>query len=782
MFFKILKKDLARKKSMNIILFIFIALCTLFLSSSLSNVVVTSSAIEHFAKVSNASDYTFVTTEDEKVTEWLKSNDRVESFARERGLAIASDSVTSNGEEVKKSGGSFLFTLPKNYNLVLDKSDEVITEIKKGECALSYNDVEHNELALGDKIRITQGGVEKELTLTHITKDMLFGSPYMGTMRIIIDETDYRDLAKIEGSSEISLFSLTTDDVLTFEQDLLGQGFMLFANFDSAMLKNVYILDMVIAAILIVVSVILMLIALVILRFTIAFTLQEDYREIGVMKAIGLTNLGIKRLYMSKYLVLSLFGAGVGVVSGFAFGTLMTRSIQNTMAIEAASANPLLNITTGIAVVFLVLLFCYLTMRRVDKLSAVQAMRSGATGENYKTRKLYSLNKHPKIPTALQMALNDILCNGKNYVALVITFVFGVLMIVLPLGAINTLKSEVVIEYFGPAYSDTYITKTDIIFQGSREAISSEVKAMERLYGDEGIDVDIHVEAGFMTAVYLDDPDKAGSLLGMQAYDYAADGYRHFTAETAPLLKNEVALTYLAMERLGAQVGDTIHVVQGGTTQEFIITAGFESMEMMGYVMRFSETADVDYTYISNLFTWQANFVDRENIAGQIAAMKKITPDYRIQTAGEYTMNTLGSIVSTIDSVKNMIVAVVLVINCLITVLLMRSFITREAAEIALLKSIGFKNATLRTWQALRIIIVLVCSIVLGTLLSLPLNPVMAAYTFGIMGAGSIDFVIVWQEVFVLYPLVLLAVTSTAAVLSTLSMNRFGRSDLGNVE
>ena len=44
----------------------------------------------------------------------------------------------------------------------------------------------------------------------------------------------------------------------------------------------------VIAAILIIVSVCLILISFLVLRFTIVFTLQEDFKEIGIMKAIGI--------------------------------------------------------------------------------------------------------------------------------------------------------------------------------------------------------------------------------------------------------------------------------------------------------------------------------------------------------------------------------------------------------------------------------------------------------------------------------------------------------------
>ena len=47
-------------------------------------------------------------------------------------------------------------------------------------------------------------------------------------------------------------------------------------------------MEMVIAAVILSVSICLIAIALVMLKFTIVFTVNEDYREIGIMKAIGM--------------------------------------------------------------------------------------------------------------------------------------------------------------------------------------------------------------------------------------------------------------------------------------------------------------------------------------------------------------------------------------------------------------------------------------------------------------------------------------------------------------
>ncbi len=60
--------------------------------------------------------------------------------------------------------------------------------------------------------------------------------------------------------------------------------------------------DGIIAAVLIIISGLLMLIAMLCIRFTIITSMEEDYREIGVMKAIGIHNKDIQN-YIIKYFI-----------------------------------------------------------------------------------------------------------------------------------------------------------------------------------------------------------------------------------------------------------------------------------------------------------------------------------------------------------------------------------------------------------------------------------------------------------------------------------------------
>lgn len=64
MFFRILKKDIKRKKTMNVILLIFVILAATFISASANNLITVSRAMDNFIKKSNAPDYWFATALD----------------------------------------------------------------------------------------------------------------------------------------------------------------------------------------------------------------------------------------------------------------------------------------------------------------------------------------------------------------------------------------------------------------------------------------------------------------------------------------------------------------------------------------------------------------------------------------------------------------------------------------------------------------------------------------------------------------------------------------------
>ena len=61
MFLRILKKDIKRKKTMNIILLIFVILAVTFMASSANNLITVSTALDHYLEKAGIPDYWFAT-------------------------------------------------------------------------------------------------------------------------------------------------------------------------------------------------------------------------------------------------------------------------------------------------------------------------------------------------------------------------------------------------------------------------------------------------------------------------------------------------------------------------------------------------------------------------------------------------------------------------------------------------------------------------------------------------------------------------------------------------
>ena len=76
MFFKILKKDIQKRKGVNCILFLFMILATIFLASSVYNILTIMSATDYFFDYANVPDvvmYSTGTKEENEIEDWLDS-------------------------------------------------------------------------------------------------------------------------------------------------------------------------------------------------------------------------------------------------------------------------------------------------------------------------------------------------------------------------------------------------------------------------------------------------------------------------------------------------------------------------------------------------------------------------------------------------------------------------------------------------------------------------------------------------------------------------------------
>ena len=790
MFFRILKKDLKRKKSMNIILLIFIILATTFLASSINGLVAVSESVDYFVEKAKTPDYlisAFDKGENEEFDKWINTSKFIRSYDLDRSILLSKDAIKikSDGEikNFEPFGINMLHVQPEKYGKILDDKGEEIA-LKAGEIAFSLSDKSKNNLEVGDKVVVTLGDIKKEFTIKLFTKDAIFGSSMNEMKRVLISEEDHKSYESHKEAVFINNYYIMSDDIAALERELKAIDSSTMGNVDKSVIKQSFILDMMPSAVLIVVSLCLILIAFLILRFTIIFTLQDDFKEIGVMKAIGLREFHIKKIYLIKYLGITILGVVIGLLLSFPFGNILLKQTSGNILMKSSTGNVIINIACAILVVLIVLLFSYTCTRKLNKFSAIDAIRNGSKGESFKGKSRLKLRKFKNIKVPMFIALNDISCNLRRFVVLILTFCIGTTLIIIPLNTINTLKDGNIIKLFGMNYSDVLIETDNMdkyIRGASKEDYLKDMDNLRKSFKDSGADMKLYGELMYRFKFYGEDKDNPLTLITFQAQESDTNNYNVLKGKM-PELINEAAITETVAKKLKVSIGDTIYAQIGKEKKELIVTGLYESMNNMGESVRLNPKMDIDFKYLAITMPFQGNFTGNEDQQVLIEKLRDKYPNYTFKNSQEYVSKYIGSSLDQLDAMKNLIVLIVLGINTLITILMMKTFIAKEKGEIAMLKSVGFRNSSIRAWQSARISIVLIVAIVLGVILSKVLGPITAGQIFAMLGVHNIVFKVQALEVYLVYPIILLVVTTAIAYLSAGAVKKVDLKEINNME
>lgn len=789
MYLNILKKDLKRKKAMNIILLVFIILATMFVSSSVNNIINVTTALDNYFEMANVPDYLVVTmnkTLAVDVDETLSSAGAVDSYTKESILYLAPDNFIYEDENIVAAGGTNLVQSDIRLNYFL--SDGSILEIvEPGEFYMTESTADTIGVDVGDKLTIELNGVSREFVLAGKIKDALFGSNQMSFTRYIISEEEFDYFLSEENTEEfyggtlVYIYSSDVETAITQIKPLRDNSIL---TMDRAFMEFTYIFDMIVVGILLVVSIILIIIAFVVLRFTISFTLSEEFREIGVMKAIGISNFKIRGLYLVKYMGLSVIGAAIGLALSFPFGEMLMSASSQTIII--GNQSPILvNILCAVLVIAVILLFCYGCTGSVKKMTPIDAIRNGQTGERFRKKSLMSLAKS-KLSMTPFLALNDIVSSPKRYSIISLTFFLCLSLLLMLSATVSTMNSGSLSTTFGWADCDIYLDSKmtiECMFEGGHEKLKKHLDEMEQTLAENGIPAKCYEEMMFNLPVVFGENESNISIY--QGTGTTMDMYE-YTAGTAPQNTDEIAITRISAEQLNANIGDTVTIKTIDGDKEYIISAFFQSMNMQGGGIRLHSDEDINYVQAQGAVGTQIMFTDnpdRKEIEGRIEEIQRIFPDYEdIETCAEATADMLG-VTGTLDTVKSLVCMLTIVLSALITVLMERSFIAKEQGEIALMKAIGTRNGKIYAYHALRFLFVGIIAVIMGEIFAIPLTHLCIDPIFKMMGMElAVDYIINPVEMYLIFPLVILVTTTISAFLTSLYTRKIKSSDTANIE
>ena len=448
MFWRILKKDLRRKKAMNVILLVFIILASMFVSSGVNNIISVTTALDDYLEMAGAPDYLAVTMNKSGAVDIdgiLNSAPSVEGFSKEKVLYMGQEHITIEKEGVAALNGTNILQSDGDMSMNYILSDGSILEsVKSGEFYMKAGTAEDMGLEVGDKMTVELGGVSCVFTFAGGVKDAVLGSKGLSIQRYIISAGDYEKFISAENVEQFyggQLIYIRTSDMEEMLSEIKPIIDSALLTGDKAAIKSSYVFDMMVVGILLAVSLILVAVAFVVLRFTIVFTLSEEFREIGVMKAIGIRNRRIRGLYLAKYAALSVIGAVIGLALSFPFGEMLVSIFSKSIIINNQNA-AFANIICAVLVVGIIMLFCYGCTGKVGKMAPIDAVRNGQTGERFRKKSIMSLGRS-KLPETVFLAMNDIVSSPKRFGIITFAFFLCLSLLLILSSTVSTMKSEI---------------------------------------------------------------------------------------------------------------------------------------------------------------------------------------------------------------------------------------------------------------------------------------------------------------------------------------------------
>ncbi|MDE7207026.1 MAG: FtsX-like permease family protein [Lachnospiraceae bacterium] len=791
MYLQILKKDLKRKKAMNVILLVFIILASMFVSSGVNNIISVTTALDDYFEMADAPDYLAVTmnkTGAVDIDGILNSAASVESFSMEKILYMASNNITFEDESKTTSSINPILLQSDediSMNYILDGGG-ILQSVKSGEFYMTAGAAEDMGLAIGDKMTVKLGGVSCVFTFAGGVKDAVLGSTGISIQRYIISAGDFEKFISAEnveqcyGGELVYIRASDMEKMISEVKPIIDSAFF---SGDKAMLKLTYVFDMMVVGTLLVVSLVLVAVALVLLRFTITFTLSDEFREIGVMKAIGIHNLKIRGLYLVKYTALSVIGVVVGLALSFPFGEMLVSVVPSSIIINNQNA-AFSNVICAVCMVGVIMLFCYGCTSKVGKMSPIDAVRNGQTGERFRKKSMMSLGRS-RLPETVFLALNDIVSSPKRFGIITFAFFLCLSLLLVLSTTVFTLKSGTFFNVFGLADFDISAKGevTEFMTEDGHEKLEEYLSDMEENLAQNGMPARCMLE--MMLKLPVSHDENESSITIYQGTGTTADMYEYIEG-TPPQSAGEAALTRLSADKLKADIGDTITIKTIDGDKKFMITALFQSMNNMGEGVRVHEDEKINYIQAQSALFTQIKFTDDPDEAETARRMEKIQKLYpeldEIKSRGE-TISDLLKVVDTFDTVKQMVVVLTFILAALITVLMERSFIVKEQGEIAFMKAVGTRNGKIYAYHTLRFVFVGCMTVIAAELFALPLTHLFIDPIFKMMGmALAVDYVISPFEMFLVFPLVILAATAASAFFTSLYTKTITALDTANIE
>ncbi len=752
MFRKMIQKDFKRNKVITIALTVFILLSTMLLAAAVS-------------LIGNLTGAVSKMMEDAKTPHFLQMHageidyERMEAFAKENELVVdyqtlpvlnieaGNISLNKNSLEGSVQDNAFVYQSTK-FDYLLDLSGNVI-EPEDGEVYVPICYQKEFGLKVGETLTIQTDSATITYQIAGFLRDSQMNSTFASSKRFLISKSEYETLSKISGETEylIEFRLIDPSESGAFETAYMNAG--LEANGPTItypLFKMMNALaDGITAAVIILISILCVLISFLCIRFTLLATIEEDYREIGVMKALGIQNKDIRKMYLGKYQWIARIGCVVGYVASIGVSSILLKEVRLYMG---EGKNPVLAVLLGIAgtliIYGIVVWYVRRTLRKLEQVSAILAIRFGGEAGDKKTSLIRpSIAKKSILPLNIRLGIGDLKVRKRLYSVLLLIFTLASFILIVPVNLYTTVSSERFISYMGAAECDM---RFDLQQEQNLKEKAEEI--IETLENDSRVTR----SAVYVTAVYpAVAADGTYENIKIESGDLKAFPITYLKGK-APEAENEIALSKSNADNFEKEVGDRLEVIRNGEKTSLTVCGIYQDLTNGGKTAKtiWSETGEEVMWYIIC-----ADFTEGVEKEAVIEEYQQTFFYAKVSSVAEYITQTLGGSITSMKKVAILGIIIGCITSDMITMLFLKMLLAKDRMNIGIMKGIGFSNHDIRIQYMTRTTTVLIIGLVLGAVLANTLGAFLAGLILSTLGISKIHFITNWLLSYAACPLLL---------------------------
>ncbi|MCF7946901.1 MAG: ABC transporter permease, partial [Spirochaetia bacterium] len=683
MYLSIIRNDVKRNKAVTLTTMIFIAAAAMLVSLAAILIVNLSGAIDSMMRQAETPHFMQMHSgelDSARLSDFVKQHNEIEEFQileflnldgsefifEEQTLA---DSVQDNGISVQS----------EKFDYLLDLEGELI-QVSVGEIYVPLCYMQDGSAEIGDMMTVA----DKKLRVAGFLRDSQMNSLLASSKRFLVSEQDFAEIEDAGSIEYLIEFRLKDQaDLGAFESayisaDIDANGptitYPLFKMMNA-------ISDGIMIAVVLLISALVVAIAFLCIRFTLIAKIEDDYREIGVMKAIGLHVSDIKKIYLGEYAALAALGCVLGFAVSFAFRGIMLENIRLYMGESDHAYLALLFGIVSIILVFLaVIAYVNRLLKRFKYISPAEAVRFGISQQKPAGSKRFLLSENRLLGINVFLGFKDVFVRKRLYLTMLVVLVLAVFIIIVPQNLHNTISSEDFVSYMGIGDCDMRIDiqQTDNKLEKTAEiaktmeqddAVSSYAELITKTFSvkmDDGTEERLKIEMGDHSVFPL-----------------------NYAEGRAPAADDEIALSVMNANELEKGIGDNLTLLVDDEEVSLTVSGTYSDVTNGG------KTAKATFSSSSEDIMWSvvsAEFTENAIVEKKVQEYADMFLFAKVSGIDEYIFKTFGSTIRSVGKAAHAAVAVSLIIAILITLLFMRMLAVKDRYSIAVMKTFGFTN------------------------------------------------------------------------------------------